>query len=344
MEKKRSGWKIAGIIAVCLVLLLLLLVLAAFIYLNVILDKIDRSEITGNLSLSLEEIYDEPTVDATDSVEHIDEAKENFEKAQKMEIPEIQGVSNILLIGTDRHTKNENGRSDTMMLVSINYDTKKVHLTSLMRAMYVCIPRPDGQTWGMLNAAYSWGGPNLLVDTVELNFRIKIDRYVVVNMGAFERVVDLLGGVSFSLSEAEALHVTSISGIPTGSGMQQLNGTQARSYCQIRAIDNDFKRTARQRKVITLLMEKAKKSDIPTILELADEVLPMVNTNLNNMEIIQYVTNVFPMLKNPITQRMLPIENESGETYTGIIFVGGQEMYQVDFEKNIKALHEFIKS
>ncbi len=344
MKKKRSAWKIVGIVAACLVLLLLLLVLAGYIYLNAMLNKIDRTEITGNLNLSVEEIYDTPTVTAPDSVEYIAEAKQDFERAQAMELPEITGVSNILLIGTDRHGKNENGRSDTMMLVSINYDTKKIHLTSLMRAMYVCIPRPDGQVWGMLNAAYSWGGPNLLVDTVEMNFRIKIDRYVVVNMGAFETAVDLLGGVELTLSEEEAKHVKWTCGIETEPGTHLLNGAQTRAYCQIRMIDNDFKRTARQREVITKLLAKLKGTDVPTALSLADQVFPLVNTNLSNGEIIQYVINGLPMLQNPVTQRMLPIENESGETYTGIIFVGGQEMYKVDFEKNIKALHEFIKS
>lgn len=344
MKKKRSVWKIILIVFACILLLLLLLAAAAYIYINVMLDKIDRTEITGNLSLSEEEIYDDPTVDEPDSLEYIDEAKQDFENAQKLEIPETKGVSNILLIGTDRHGANENGRSDSMMLVSFNYDTQKIHITSLMRAMYVCIPRPDGQVWGMLNAAYSWGGPNLLVDTVELNFRIKIDHYVVVNIAAFEKAVDLLGGVEITLSELEAAHVKSNSGIITPAGTQLLNGAQARAYCQIRYIDNDFVRTSRQRKVIMLLMNKVKGADLGTVLSLADQILPLVNANVSNSQIIQYATGILPMLNNPVTQRMLPIENESGKTYTGIIYVGGREMYKVDFETNIKALHEFIQS
>ncbi len=342
MAKKR--WKKAGIIAACVLLFLLILVLAAFIYVNVLLDKIDRTEITGNLDLPEAEIYEDATVDKPDSLEYIDEAKQDFDNAQNIELPEMKGVSNILLIGADRHGKNENGRSDSMMLVSVNYETKKIHLTSLMRAMYVCIPRPDGNVWGMLNASYSWGGPNLLVDTVELNFRIKIDRYVVVNIGSFEKAVDILGGVEIDLSEKEAAHVKSNSGVATSPGKQLLNGAQTRAYCQIRYIDNDFIRTSRQRTVITKLIQKAKGSDIPTILGLADQLLPLVNTNLTNGEIIKYVTNCLPMVSNPITQRMLPVENEDGKSYTGMIYVGGMEMYKVDFENNIKALHEFILS
>lgn len=344
MKKKRSVWKIIGIVAASIVLLLLILVLAAFIYVNVLLDKIDREEITGNLNLSEEEIYGDATVDVEDSVEYIEEAKRDFENAQAREMPEIEGVSNILLIGADRHGAGENGRSDSMMLVSINYNTKKIHITSLMRAMYVCIPRPDGQVWGMLNAAYSWGGPNLLVDTIEMNFRIKIDKYVFVDMSAFEKAVDLVGGVEIYVSAAEAERISANTGITTYSGTQVLSGAQAVAYCRIRMIDNDFVRTSRQRKVLIAIMEKAKNADIGTILALAEQILPLVNTNLNNIEILQYVTNVLPMLQNPIDQLMLPFENQSGETYTGIIFVGGREMYKVDFENNIKKLRDFIKS
>ncbi len=344
MKKKPSKWAIAAIVAGSIVGLLLLLLLGGYIYLNIMLNKLDRTEITGNLSLSEDEIYEGPTVDQEDSVEYIEEAMRDFENAQNMKLPEIKGVSNILLIGTDRHGAGENGRSDSMMIVSVNHDTKKIHITSLMRAMYVCIPRPDGKVWGMLNAAYSWGGPNLLVDTVELNFRIKIDKYAVVNIAAFEKAVDLVGGVEIELSEKEAAHVKSNCGIITPPGKQLLNGAQARAFCQIRKIDNDFVRTGRQREVIIELMKKAKNSDIATLLKLAEQILPLVNTNLTNGEIIQYVTNVLPMLQNPITQKMLPVENESGKTYTGIIFVGGREMYKVDFENNIRQLHEFIKS
>ena len=80
------------------------------------------------------------------------------------------------------------------------------------------------------------------------------------------------------------------------------------------------------------------------MLAIADEILPMINTNLTNSEILIYLTRAIPMLKNPVTQRMLPIENEAGTSYIGRIYVGGREMYRVDFDKNIKALHEFINS
>ena len=341
---KFKAAKIIFIVLAIILLLLLMLLAGLLIFGNTYLNKIDSTEITGDVNLAEDEIFDGPTVDATDSNEEIEAVKKEFEEAQKIGIQKVSGVENILLIGADRHGQGENGRSDSMILVTINNNTGNIHLTSFMRAMYVCIPRSNGNVWSMLNAAYSWGGPNLLVDTIEMNFRVKIDKYVVVDFAAFEKAVDLLGGVEIELSEKEAAHVKANSGYPTGAGRQLLNGAQTRGYCQIRKIDNDFARTARQRKVINVLLQKAKHMDLSTMLAIADEILPMVNTNLSNSEILVYLTRAIPMLKNPVTQRMIPIENEAGTSYIGRIYVGGREMYRVDFDKNIRALLDFINS
>ena len=343
MKKKRSAGKIIGIILGCILGLILLAALAAFIYFNSLLGKIDRTEITGDMSLSEDQIYEEPTVDVPDSIDEIELVKKEFEEAQNIQLASTDGVENILLIGADRRSMNENGRSDSVIMVSINHNTKKIHLTSFMRAMYVCIPRSDGNVWGMLNAAYSWGGPNLLIDTIELNFRVKIDRYVIVDFTAFEKAIDMVGGVSLDLTSREASVIQTQTGKPMSSGMQVLNGHQALIYAQTRNIDNDFKRTGRQRIVITALLNKVPEMDINTLISMANEILPFVNTNLSNTEIMRYIMECVPFVTN-ISQRMLPVENEDGESFTGIIYVNGREMYRVNFAHNIKALHEFINS
>lgn len=337
--------KIAGIVIGVIIVLLLILALVAFFIVNSKLSKINRVEITGNPYLSEDEVYEEPKQDVPDSVEEINEVQQEWQEAQNIQLTKTSGVENILLIGADRRDSGENGRSDTVMMVSLNYNTNKIHLTSFMRAMYVYIPRSSGGVWGMLNAAYSWGGPNLLVDTIELNFRVNIDHYVVVDFAAFEEAVDLLGGVELTLTEAEARHVKSYTGIPTSAGTQILNGAQTRGYCQIRAIDNDFKRTGRQRKVIDVLISKAASSDINTLMSLADQIFPLVSTDIKDNSVIwNYIFKTFPMLGNVTKGRMLPVENEDGESYIGIIFVGGREMYRVNFARNIAALHEYINS
>lgn len=343
MNKKRVG-KIILIVLGSLLLLVLLLALGLLIYANIMLNKLDRSEITGDMSLSEDQVYEGPTVAIEDSTAESEEAKQQFEEVQKIDILESKDIVNILLIGSDRRNNSENGRSDSMVLVTLNYKTGKIHMTSLMRAMYVCIPRSDGNIWGMLNAAYSWGGPNLLIDTVELNFRVKIDHYAVMDFTDVQYAVDLVGGLDITLSNAEARHVQADSGTPTQGGLQHLNGAQVRAYCQIRYIDNDFVRTDRQRTVLKLLFAKAAKSDLGTLTALAEQMLPKVNTNLTNGEIISYIMRTLPILSNVSKGRMLPVENESGKTYTGMIYIGGREMYKVDFEANIKALHEYIES
>lgn len=343
MEKKRSAGKIIGIVLLCICILILLLMLAAFIYFNSLLGKIDRTEITGDLSLSEDQIYETPTVDVPDSIDEIEQVKQEFLEAQKIDIAQSDGVENILLIGADRRSMQENGRSDSVILVSLNHETGKIHLTSFMRAMYVCIPRSDGNVWGMLNAAYSWGGPNLLIDTIELNFRVRIDRYVIVDFTAFETAIDMVGGVELTLTEREASVIQTQTRKPISSGKQLLNGHQALIYAQTRNIDNDFKRTSRQRTVITALLNMVPNMDVSTLISMANEILPLVNTNLSNTEIMQYIMECIPMVSN-ISQRMLPVENEDGESFTGIIYVNGREMYRVNFAHNIKALHEFINS
>ncbi len=342
MKKKRSAGKVIGRILGILLLILLLVAIAGFIYVDHFLNKLDRQEITGDMNMPEAEIYEEPTVDATDSIEDIQQIQQEFEEVQKQEIAVQQHIDHILLIGSDRRSSSENGRSDSMILLSLNYDTGNIHLTSLMRAMYVCIPRSDGNVWGMLNAAYSWGGPKLLVETVELNFRIDIDHYVVVDFNSFATAVDRLGGVQIELTQREANTIYEDTLTTVSPGLTTLTGKQALSYARIRYLDNDFVRTRRQRTVIESMLRKAKGSDLATLLALAEEILPMVNTNLTNAEILVYAAKVLPMLGNSINQRMLPVENEDGSSFTGMIYVGGREMYKVDFDNNIRALHEFV--
>ena len=344
-RKKRRVWKIIAIVFGSLFLLLLIAALVMFMIINSKISKISRVEITGNPNLSEDEIYQEPTVDKPDSVEQINYAQLEWQEAQKIPIDNSQGVENILIIGSDRRSNTENGRSDTIILLSINYDTKKIHTTSFMRAMYVCIPRADGRVWGMINAAYSWGGPNLLIDTIELNFRVDIDHYIVVDFAAFQKAVDLVGGIDVELSEEEVGRIFQKSDTKPPAGLVHLNGELALKYARIRYIDNDFKRTARQRIVINKVIAKAKNSDINTLMKLADEILPLVSTDIqDNGTIWKYLIKTLPFMGNTTKGRMLPIENESGETYTGIIYVNGHEMYKVNFAENIKALQQYIHS
>jgi LCP family protein required for cell wall assembly len=168
-------------------------------------------------------------------------------------------VMNILLLGTDDYQSNDVGRSDSMMLVSVDTRHKKLKVTSLMRDLYVAIP---GYGSNKLNAAYSLPGgkekgAHEVVSTVEANFGVDINRFVIVDFTAFPKIIDSLGGVEIELSketnssgenEADLINTYSGDSKKVHTGVNNLTGLQARYYSRIRAIGDDYERTERQRK------------------------------------------------------------------------------------------------
>lgn len=185
-------------------------------------------------------------------------------------------VKNILIIGEDSRDNVTKGLSDSIILLSINKKNHKLQMTSFMRDIYTQI---DGYDNDKINAAYVYGGAELLKDTIEDNFKIRIDNCVTVNFTAVAHIVDAVGGVQITLSDEEAAavndilysEVNEIMGDPRdadflpGGGTFMLNGKQALSYSRIRYVGNaDFERTQRQRTVITQLMSRMKKINILT--------------------------------------------------------------------------------
>ena len=324
---------------------LMVLTASAYAYVNILLDKIDRSEITGDASLSYAEALGDDAVltDQADSSDEIKRFQDAFDSSG--ELLQLEGSETILLVGTDTRSEDDIGRSDSMMLATINYDTGKIHLTSLMRTMYVCIPKADGDTWFALNAAYAWGGIDLLIDTIELNFKVDIDNYAIVDFSAFQSAIDVVGGVEIELTQEEADYINKdIPGAGVTAGTNHLDGETALCYARIRKIDNDFVRTSRQRTVITALIDKATQASVSELNSLASEILPLVNTDMSNTEILSHAVQFANMANFEVDELMLPIENMSGETYTGMMYVSGAELYGYDVTENLNALHEFLES
>ena len=348
-QKKSSGSVILRIVLVTL-LIILLLAGAVLIYANHMLGKMNQEVYTGNSNVSIEDLVSdavgtEGLVSAEeDTVEEIEKVWEQFEQIKDQPLMESENdIVNYLLIGSDRRDKTSYGNSDSMIVVSLNKSTKKIHLTSLMRAIYVIMPEGSGHTDGMLNWAYAWGGPELLVDTVETNFKIDIDHYITVDFSSFEQIVDAVGGVPITLTSGEANFInkfTETTGAVAGS--QYLNGTQALAYARCRSLDNDFKRTSRQRTVIEALIKTVGTLNLTQLNDLANALLPAISTDMSNTEIFAEVINVPAYATYPIDQRMLPIENEAGNSYTGMIRKYGAEMYAIDWSTNLPALEAFI--
>ena len=259
-------------------------------------------------------------------------------------------VKNVLVIGTDGRTLDERGRSDTMILVSINSRTNKIFLTSLMRDAYVEIP---GRGWNKLNASYSYGGAELLMDTIEKNFDIRIDDYVSINFNSFASIVDSVGGIEIEVSDAEAREINTIlmaevnelmgdavdADLLSGGGVLKLNGKQALSYARIRHIGNaDFERTQRQRDVIAKIVEKLKSFNPSIITEIAQNAVPQVTTNMSTAELYALSLRLPFLLGYDLEQLRIPAEGLYGNTTTS----DGGSALSIDFVPNINILRENI--
>ena len=276
-------------------------------------------------------------------------AEMNYEEIESVASSPMkeEGVTNILLIGNDSRENGEDGRSDAMILLSISNKTKKIYMTSLLRDMYVEIP---GHKDNRLNAAYSYGGAELLMQTIEQNFDIHISRYVLVNFEAFANLVDAVGGVDLELTGKEVEYVNGylveyniLLGRPEGTdyfddlsgGMVHLNGPQALAYCRNRYIGTDFGRTERQRKVLTEVIHKLPKGVLTNPKGLIDGLMPNLTTNLTQAECYRLSLMAPKILTYDIIQNSIPIEG----TYKDATH-RKMSVLEVDFEANKKFLQE----
>lgn len=257
-----------------------------------------------------------------------------------------EGVTNILLIGNDSRNNDESGRSDAMMLLSISGKTNTIHITSLLRDIYVEIP---GHGSNRLNAAYAYGGAELLMETIEANFDIEVNRYMQVNFEAFANLVDAVGGVDLELTNEEVKLVNGylweyniLLGRPEGtdyfaedlSGVIHLNGPQALAYCRNRYIGNDFGRTERQRKVLSAMIKKAPMA-LTNLDDVIDGVFSNVTTNVTRFECISLASQAGSFLTHDIIQGSIPLAN----TYSNAT-INEMSVLSVDFEAN----NEYIRT
>lgn len=260
-----------------------------------------------------------------------------------------EGVYNILLIGNDSRSQDDEGRSDAMILLSVSNKTKTVQMISLLRDMYVEIPGHGGNR---LNAAYAFGGPELLLETVRQNLGIEVNRYVVVNFQAFANLVDAAGGVDLELTNEEVQWVNAylneynmLRNMPIDtdyldtslSGMIHLNGPQALAYSRNRYIGTDFGRTERQRKVLSAVIKKLPLAAVTNMKELIDGLFPNLTTNLTKGECLQLSLQAGKVAVYELVQSSVP----AGGTYSNAS-IRGMAVLQVDFEANKKILREQI--
>ncbi len=262
------------------------------------------------------------------------------------ELKSDKDIKNILLVGVDAREgeSEEQTRSDTMMLLSIDSKNKQLKLTSFLRDTYIEIP---GYKWAKLNAAQSRGGTQLLVDTLEYNYKIDIDNYMLVNFDMFITIIDSLGGIDVEITEKEAKYINSKDHmtpteeaafpeeIKSGDSVH-LTGAQALWYSRIRYLDSDFMRTKRQRKVISAIISKAKEN--PTaVVSMIDEIVPMVKTDLSSDELMQLGLSAPKYITYSIAQQQIPAEGTWSSAKKN-----GQSVLAINLEKNQTILNNFI--
>lgn len=268
----------------------------------------------------------------------------------------MKGYTTIGLIGLDgRDGELKSGaRSDTMIIASINNDTKKVKLVSIYRDTYLRIGEDsegNGQ-YNKANAAYAKGGPEQFLSMLNTNLDLNVTDFVSVDFQAVAEAVELLGGIDVELKEEEVVHLNNycvetskVTGmdyrpLEEKAGVHHLNGVQTVSYARIRYTSgNDFRRAARQREVIYKIVEKAKNSDIATLSKILDKVFPKVYTSFTKAEILQM----------GMSMMSYDIEDQTGfpfdHLYGGRVkdAMGGLDVVlPVTLESNVIKLHEFL--
>ena len=305
MAQKLSLPKKALSVICVLLSVLLVAMLVLTISIGTMLSRINR--IDGNEpTLSPEQL--EELLNGTEDGEvtgPVVDVEDVTISTQATEIEFSDKVINILLVGQDRRPGQPRLHSDSMILCTINKETKTVTMTSFLRDLWVDIP---GYYHERLNVPYVLKGFGLLNDTLEHNFGVRADYNVEVDFAGFQTVIDSIGGLDLELTYAEAEYLNrrgnwDFNDASAGTwdlvaGMNRLTGEQAFAYSRIRDLDSDLGRSNRQRYVLTRLMEEAEDMSATKLLSLLNASLPMFSTDMENDEILKLAAELIPLLSD----------------------------------------------
>lgn len=306
-KRKKAGMRRWQKVVITILILIIVLMITAVALVWAKLGRIGRIGDESRIDASQEEFeVDEEAGEDTLSGVDFTEAEVNAH----------EDVINILLVGRDARDSNERGRTDSMIVMSLNRKTQQISMVSLMRDTYVAIP---GYSNNKLNAAYFFGGYELLDETISQNYGIEIDYNVGVNFEGFKDVIDQLGGIDITLTAAEAEYINndidSASGSHCVEGVNHLSGTNALVYARARNVStgqeaNDFGRTYRQRMVLTTVYKELMSKPLTEIWTIMDSIMDCIQTDMTNTEIVSIGTEFYNMGIDSMQSYRLPCDNE----------------------------------
>ena len=260
------------------------------------------------------------------------------------------GVYNILLVGVEAIGNNSvaSGRTDSIMIATINTKQKTLGLTSIMRDSYVTIP---GYYDTKINAAFGHGGIELLYETIAYNYNLRLDGSAIVSFKTFQKIIDELGGIDIEITPAEAQYLNTTNYVSKKSnrtlkpGMNHMNGNQALGYARVRyraTLDgsvDDFGRTSRHRRVMGAIFKEVKKSNPITLVKLLDTVFSQVQTDIKKSNASSYLAEVMELSLDgvPLDNLRLPIDG----SYQGVK-INRAAVVTFDAAANKEALANFV--
>ena len=287
-----------------------------------------------------------------------EEVKQSLESGNS----KLHNYRNIALFGVDSRSGelDKNTRTDTIMIASINLDTKEVRLVSVMRDTWLNM---STDSYNKANAAYAKGGPKQAISMLNMNLDMDITDFVTIGFDGLIDVIDAVGGVEIDVKEAEIVHLNSyqisMAGKEDGTlnaagepnyvatagvdyipvehaGLQKLNGLQATAYARIRYVGNDFERTSRQRTVLTKVAKKAMTLNPATLNKIAEAVFPKIATSLDMSEILSLLSGIASYSVGETANFPFDGYVQTGRVNSASVVI------PVDLTKNVSLLHEFL--
>ena len=280
------------------------------------------------------------------TIEYENKKKDDDEVNYKeVNYKEVNGITNVLLVGTDGRDVDERARADSIIIATLDNNNKEVRLTSLFRDTLVNI---DGHGAQKLNAAMAFGGIDLLRDTIQETYKISIDKYVIINFWGFEAIIDQIGGVEVNVKNYQLNELNKYIGESTGgndypvtkSGLQLLNGKQALSYARIRkGVGDEFERTERQREVLFKVAEKLRETKPTKYFGILNSMLDNISTNIEPLDALNMAYTIYKFPSLETKQIHIPLTELSDD-----MDYGGEVgwVFIMDKEQNTKVLHDFI--